>query len=108
VRFGVRSRKLSNIGQSLDGWPKIYHLELLHAPKCTLSRWSRLHLQSLTPTNPHWASVVGYGPFCLRVIHKEGLCPSSGDINRLMMMMMMMMMMLMMMMMMLMMMMMVV
>jgi hypothetical protein len=44
--------------------------------------------------------VVGYGPFCLRVIHKEGLCPSSGDINRLMMMMMMMMMMLMMMMMM--------
>jgi hypothetical protein len=31
--------------------------------------------------------VVGYGPFCLWVIHKEGLCPSSGDINRLMMMM---------------------
>jgi hypothetical protein len=33
--------------------------------------------------------VVGYGPFSLWVIHKEGLCPSSGDINRLMMMMMM-------------------
>jgi hypothetical protein len=32
--------------------------------------------------------VVGYGPFSLWVIHKEGLCPSSGDINRLMMMMM--------------------
>jgi hypothetical protein len=30
--------------------------------------------------------VVGYGPFSLWVIHKEGLCPSSGDINRLMMM----------------------
>jgi hypothetical protein len=30
---------------------------------------------------------VGYGPFSLCVIHKEGLCPSSGDINRLMMMM---------------------
>jgi hypothetical protein len=29
--------------------------------------------------------VVGYGPFSLWVIHKEGLCPSSGDINRLMM-----------------------
>jgi hypothetical protein len=28
---------------------------------------------------------VGYGPFSLCVIHKEGLCPSSGDINRLMM-----------------------
>jgi hypothetical protein len=29
---------------------------------------------------------VGYGPFSLCVIHKEGLFPSSGDINRLMMM----------------------
>jgi hypothetical protein len=29
--------------------------------------------------------VVGYGLFSLCVIHKEGLCPSSGDINRLMM-----------------------
>jgi hypothetical protein len=52
----------------------------------TLSRWSRLHLLSL-PTYPHWARVVSYGPFSLYVIHKEGLCPSSGDINRLMMMM---------------------
>jgi hypothetical protein len=31
--------------------------------------------------------VVGYGPFSLRVIHKEGLCSISGNINRLMMMM---------------------
>jgi hypothetical protein len=38
-------------------------------------------------TNPHWARVVGYCPFALCVIHKEGLCPSSGNINRLMMMM---------------------
>jgi hypothetical protein len=30
---------------------------------------------------------VGYGPFFLCVIHKEGLCPSNRDINRLMMMM---------------------
>jgi hypothetical protein len=28
---------------------------------------------------------MGYDPFCLWVIHKEGLCPSSGDINKLMM-----------------------
>jgi hypothetical protein len=35
-------------------------------------------------TNPHWARVVGYGPFSLWVIHKEDLCPSSGEINRLM------------------------
>jgi hypothetical protein len=25
----------------------------------TLSRWFRLHLQSLAPTNPHWVRVVG-------------------------------------------------
>jgi hypothetical protein len=57
------------------------------ASEGTLSHWSRLYLQSLTPTNPHWARVVGYGPFSLCIIHKEGLCTSSGDINRLMMMM---------------------
>jgi hypothetical protein len=34
--------------------------------------------------NPHWARVVGYGPFYLYVIDKEGLFPSSGYINRLM------------------------
>jgi hypothetical protein len=44
-----------------------------------------VNLQSLAHTNPHWAHVVGYGPFSLCVIHKEGLCPSNGDINRLMM-----------------------
>jgi hypothetical protein len=38
-------------------------------------------------TNLHWARVVGYGPFSLFVTYKEGLCPSSGDINGLMMMM---------------------
>jgi hypothetical protein len=48
VSFGVRSRKLSNVGQSLDGWPKIYYLEL-RASESTLSQ-SRLHLQSLAPT----------------------------------------------------------
>jgi hypothetical protein len=58
---------------------KIYYLELLRALESTLSRWSRMHLQSLGPTNPHWACVVGYGPFSLSIIHKEGLCPSSGD-----------------------------
>jgi hypothetical protein len=31
--------------------------------------------------------VVGYDPFSLCEIHKEGLCPSSGNINRLMLMM---------------------
>jgi hypothetical protein len=59
VRFDVRSLKLSNVGRSLDGGPKIYYLELLRASEDTLSRWSRLYLQSLTPTKPHWARVVG-------------------------------------------------
>jgi hypothetical protein len=61
---------------------------LSRAPPCfegTLSHWSRLHLQSLAPTNPYWARVVGYDPFSLCVIHKEGLWLSSG-ISRLMMM----------------------
>jgi hypothetical protein len=56
-----------------------------------VSRWSRLHLQSIAPTNPHWARVVGYGPFFfICVMHKEGLCPSSEYINRLIMVMLMM------------------
>jgi hypothetical protein len=43
------------------------------------------HVKPSAPTNLQWTRVVGYGPFSLCVIHKEGLCPSSGDINRLMM-----------------------
>jgi hypothetical protein len=63
------------------GWvTKFYYLELRRASEDTLSRWSRLHLHSYAPTNPHWARVVGYSPFSLCVIHKEGLCPSSGGI----------------------------
>jgi hypothetical protein len=34
--------------------------------------------------HPALVRVVGFGPFSLSVIHKEGLCPSSGDIIRLM------------------------
>jgi hypothetical protein len=72
---------------SVIGWvTKMYYLELLRASEGTLSRWSRLRLQSLAPTNTHWARVVGYGPFSLWVIHEEGLYPSSEDIKRLMMM----------------------
>jgi hypothetical protein len=73
--------------RSSDGWPKLYCLELLRASEGTLRRWSRLHLQSLAPTNPHWAPVVGSCPVLLMVIHEKGLCPSSGVINRIMMMM---------------------
>jgi hypothetical protein len=61
----------------------MYYLEFLRASEGTLRRWFRLHLQVLTPTNPHWTRVMGYGLLC--VIHKEGLCLSSGDVNRMMM-----------------------
>jgi hypothetical protein len=88
VRFGMRSQKLSNVGQWM-GDKKKYYFVLLRAYEGTLSCWSRLHLHSFASSNPHWTRVVGYGPFFLCVIHKEGLCLSSGDINRLMMMMMM-------------------
>jgi hypothetical protein len=47
-----------------------------------LVNWFLLSMYILT--NQHRARVVGYGPFSLYVILKEGLCPSSGDINRLM------------------------
>jgi hypothetical protein len=60
-------------------------IDEIRASEGTISRWTRLHLQSLAPTNPHWARVVGYGLLSLCVIHKECLCPSSADINRLMM-----------------------
>jgi hypothetical protein len=63
----------------------MYYPELLRTSKGTLSRWSRLYLQSLAPTNPHWARVEGYGPFSLCLINKEGMCSSSGDIDKLMM-----------------------
>jgi hypothetical protein len=51
------------------------------------------HVKPLVPNafevvsthQPALGPVVSYGPLSLCVIHKEGLCPSSGDINRLMM-----------------------
>jgi hypothetical protein len=68
---------------SVIGWvTKNLLSQALRVSEGTLSRWSRLYLQSLAPTNPHWARVVGYGPFSLCVIYKEGLSPSSEDINR--------------------------
>jgi hypothetical protein len=73
-------------GPAVSALRFIYYLEHLRASEVTLSRWSRLYLQSLAPTKMNWARVVGYSPFSLCVIRKVGLCPSSGDINRLMMM----------------------
>jgi hypothetical protein len=74
---------------SVIGW--VTKNLLSRTPPCFGTRikpLDRLQLQSLAPINPHWTRVVGYGPFSLCVIHKEGLCPSSRGINGLMMMMM--------------------
>jgi hypothetical protein len=67
VRFGVRLRKLSNLGHWMV--TKESYLEFLRGVEGTLSRCSGLQLQSLAPNNPHWAHVVSYGPFSLCVFH---------------------------------------
>jgi hypothetical protein len=80
-RFSVRSRKLSNFG-----WVTKNLLSL--APPCFgrhVKPMVPVAFAVVAPTNPHWARVEGYGPFSVCVIHKEGLCPSSGVISRLMM-----------------------
>jgi hypothetical protein len=67
--FGVQSRKLSKIGWSSDGWPKIYYLKFLRASEDMFSRWSRLHLQSLAPNNLPWSQVLGYDRLTLVVFY---------------------------------------
>jgi hypothetical protein len=53
---GQCARRAIAEAKHLSQWPvlgwvtKIYYLELLCASEGTLSRWSRLHLQSLSPT----------------------------------------------------------
>jgi hypothetical protein len=64
-------RAIAKVNQrwSVTGWLKNnYYLECLHASETTLSRWSRLHMQSSAPTNSYWARVVDYGLFSLCVI----------------------------------------
>jgi hypothetical protein len=67
---------------ALTAGPSNSSIDLLSlAPPCfgrQVNPLVRLHLQSLAPTNLHWARVVGYGSFSFCVIHKEDMCPSSG------------------------------
>ncbi|RVE50430.1 hypothetical protein evm_004967 [Chilo suppressalis] len=59
---------------SVIGWvTKNIYLEFLRASEGTLSRWSRLHLQSLAPANPHWARVVVWALFPLPSLKRENL-----------------------------------
>jgi hypothetical protein len=43
-----------------SGEKKLF-FELLPVSEGKISRWSQVYLQSLAPTNPRWARVVGYG-----------------------------------------------
>jgi hypothetical protein len=87
VRFAV-----SAIGEAKQHWSVIGW-----ATKNLLSRAPpRRHVKPLVPAaftvvNTHKSThrLVGYAPFSLWVNYKEGLCSSSGDIDRLMMMVMM-------------------
>jgi hypothetical protein len=47
-RFGVRSRKLSNVGQLVSC---MGDQKFIISSTSVLSRWSRLHSQSLAPTH---------------------------------------------------------
>jgi hypothetical protein len=59
----VVRRAITEVKQhwSVIGWvTKNFNFELLLATECTVK-----------PLVPHWARVVGYGPFSLCVIHKD-------------------------------------
>jgi hypothetical protein len=63
ITLALYPRRISR--DILDTLRHLHVLELLRASEGTLSRWFRLHLQSLAPTNP--GLVVSYGPFSLCV-----------------------------------------
>jgi hypothetical protein len=59
---------------------------LSRAPPCFGRHVKPLVLAAFVLVSIHQSALspLGIFPFFLCVIHKEGLCPSSGDINRLM------------------------
>jgi hypothetical protein len=92
--FGVRSLKLSNIGRWSDEWPKIYYLEHFRASEGRLSRWPRLHLQSLAPANPHLTLIImitisllmspllGHRPsFCITHMRRTAITHHAGPVR---------------------------
>jgi hypothetical protein len=54
---------------------QIYYIELTRASEGTLSRWFRLHLQSLVPRS--LARVMRYDPFSLCVILSKACAPAA-------------------------------
>jgi hypothetical protein len=80
LRFFIEMIRFNNIMKAyLHRWSPFYQSLNSYLSLITFN----YHPFNL-PTNPQWARVARQLSLC--VIHKEGLCPSSGDINRLMMM----------------------
>jgi hypothetical protein len=65
VYFGVRLWKLSNVGQSLDGRPKIYLFKLFRASEDTLNPWPRLHCAVVSTHQPALGPRGGLWPVLL-------------------------------------------
>jgi hypothetical protein len=82
-------RKIAEVKQRLQlvgHWMSGQNL-LPGIPPCFRRHVRPLILAVFAVVNTHHCTrVMGYGPFSLCEIHKEGLCHSSGDINRLVMM----------------------
>jgi hypothetical protein len=86
VRFGLLSWKLSNINQSLDGDQKFI------ISRTSVIQKTRGVVEPLVPAafavvSTHQPALGPHGGLwpSLCETHNEGLCPSSGNINRLMM-----------------------
>jgi hypothetical protein len=69
---------------SVIGW--VTKKILSETPPCFGRHVKPLVLSAFAVVSTHQPALGprGYGPFSLCAVHKEGLCHSSGDINRLM------------------------
>jgi hypothetical protein len=79
VRFGVRSRKLSKFGQSLDGWLKSI---LSRAPPCFGRHVKLLVLAAFAVVSTHQPALGPRGwlwPVLLMVVHKD-YAPAVGTV----------------------------
>jgi hypothetical protein len=68
------------------GW--VTNIVLSRTPPCFVRHVKPLVPNAFAVVSTHQPALglgVGYSPFSLCVIHKEGQCPGSGEINRLMM-----------------------
>jgi hypothetical protein len=85
VQCGTAVSAIAEVKQrwSVIGW--VTKNLLSRAPPC-FGRYVKALVPAIfaVVNNPHWARVLGYVPFSSRVIYKEDLGPSSGDIRLMM------------------------